>query len=706
MHQDFSRLKSIFENAPIGIFLTSHSGKFIDLNNEFVKILGYESKKDVIDSINDLATDLYVNPSKRGEVLDDIKKKEDISVFEVKFRKKNKDLIDVRMSIRSVWNNIAKEFNNIGIIEDITDYKKTQEKRKIAEAKLKQSEEHARILFERNRDGVVVVDTEGKILDCNNSYIQMLGYTKDELLEMTYFDITPEKWHEWESKKLHSIFNSKESTGIYQKEYIRKNGQVFPVEIAVHKNIVSGKDNIWGVVRDISERVKSEKELMRSEEKYRDLYENDLIGRLRTDLNGNILLANRKLSSFAGYSTPKLFIREVKNIGSDAMFVDYDRKKALINLKNKGENKVVAKMRTKDGRELRVSLLSKRTTDENGNFLYFDTSIEDITKEITLYEELKCYKDNLEAMVKERTEEILQLNEELSVSNEKLFSINEELNNKKNKLLETIKELKNAQDKLIQSEKMASIGVLTAGIAHEINNPINFINSGIQGLEVITSDLISAIKEYTAQCQNCSLVGKKEIFDKIDEEYDVPNSVENIPKLFKTVRSGIQRTTEIIKGLRTFSRLDNEKKVEANINELIDSALIILQNKYKHRIEIIKNYSAPYAVNCFPGKIVQVFLNILMNSIQAIENKGRIEINTVANNEEGIYVISISDSGAGMPKSVQQRIFDPFFTTKKIGEGTGIGLSIVHGIIESHNGEILVESKVGIGTVFTIELPI
>lgn len=572
MQEEFKRLENIFDNAPIGIFQTSHSGKFINLNNEFVRILGYDSKEDVKSSIKDLANDLYVNPQFRKNMLEIIKGKSRISVFEVKFKTKNKNMIHARISIRPFWNQEDEEFNNIGIIEDITE-------KKIAEQKAKESEE-----------------------------------------------------------------------------------------------------------------------------RYRKLYEDAPIGRIRTNLKGEIVLVNKKTLELTQYKSPEDFIHNVGLINDGKFLIEYDREKALRNLKAKGFNRNLVKFLTKNGEEKIARILSTVTSKVNGEIEYIDSTLEDVTKEFTLQEELERHKNNLEELVKERTRKILQLNKELSASNEKLHQLNKDLENQKEELLSTVSQLRNTQSQLVQSEKMASIGVLTAGIAHEINNPVNFINSGITGLEIITHDLIKAIEEYSYHCKKCTLHEKNKIVQEINNRYNVDNSINNIPKLIQTIRNGIHRTTEIIKGLRIFSRLDGENKSMANIHELIDSSLIILYNRYKNRIEIVKDFCESAVVACYPSKVSQVFLNILMNAIQAIEGKGCIKIET-SYKKENLLMIKISDSGIGMPGEIQKRVFDPFFTTKTVGEGTGIGLSIVHGIIEDHNGEIFVESKPGKGTTFTIQLP-
>ncbi len=336
--------------------------------------------------------------------------------------------------------------------------------------------------------------------------------------------------------------------------------------------------------------------------------------------------------------------------------------------------------------------------DKKGMVVRMIGTHSDITDRKQLEVELLKHKENLEHLVKERTEE-------LAAANEELMAVNEELYNQRNELEETLKKLQEAQKQLVQSEKMASIGVLTSGIAHEINNPINFINSGVVGLELETKEIIEAFKEYAEAYKMLYPNDETGLLQRVGSKYNVEKSVLNIPKLIKAIRTGVDRTINIVKGLRTFSRLDDENKVEANIHDIISSVLTMLYNKYKNRITVETFFCEQNQISCYPGKLGQLFLNIIMNSIQAIEDEGVIILRTEFEGANQRYKISISDNGSGVPKNIMGKIFDPFFTTKPVGQGTGLGLSIVHGIVKDHNGEINVTSKVGEGTTFVIYLP-
>jgi signal transduction histidine kinase len=323
---------------------------------------------------------------------------------------------------------------------------------------------------------------------------------------------------------------------------------------------------------------------------------------------------------------------------------------------------------------------------------------EDITEKKKLELNLIKHHEELEFLVNDRTHD-------LEVAYWELQSINEKLNNQRNELEATLESLHAAQNQLIQSEKMASIGILTAGIAHEINNPINFISSGIAGLEMEIHQVLDAVKEYNELCQKFGTNKEGKLFERVDERHNVRKALDNIPKLIQSIRTGVNRTTSIVKGLRTFSRLEDENKTAVNLNEIINSALTILYNKYKHSITVSTNFCENDSINCFAGKLGQLFLNILMNSIQAISGEGTIDIKTEYLKEKDVYKIVIKDSGIGIPNDLQQKVFDPFFTTKPVGIGTGLGLSIVLGIVKDHKGDIKLQSEEEKGTEISLILP-
>jgi transcriptional regulator with GAF, ATPase, and Fis domain len=257
---------------------------------------------------------------------------------------------------------------------------------------------------------------------------------------------------------------------------------------------------------------------------------------------------------------------------------------------------------------------------------------------------------------------------------------------------------------LIQAEKMSSLGQLTAGIAHEINNPVNFISANIQPLRQDMGDIFEVLQKYEQAVSDKNLGHAFTDVEELKSRLDITYVTKEIEQLLGGIEEGARRTTEIVKGLRNFSRLDESVMKKTNIHEGIENTLTLLNTRFKNRIEIIKVYEELPEIECFPGQLNQVFMNILSNAIHAIEGPGTIQIQTL-NSPEGI-LIKIRDSGSGMPEEVKRKIFDPFFTTKDVGVGTGLGLSISFGIIEKHKGKIEVNSEPGKGSEFVISLPL
>jgi len=300
-------------------------------------------------------------------------------------------------------------------------------------------------------------------------------------------------------------------------------------------------------------------------------------------------------------------------------------------------------------------------------------------------------------------ENITSLKEEIKKLREEVISINETSIQQKRELELTLENLKLAQSQLIQSEKMASVGVLTAGIAHELNNPINFVSGNVFPLQQDLNEVFSILDEYDKAIRKNKLSGFFTEVEALKEKIELSFLIKEIFSLLKGIEEGANRSSEIIKGLRSFSRLDDEMCQFYDIHEGIDSSLVLLQNKIKDQINVRKDYGDFDGLECFPSKLNQVFMNILTNSIQAMDGNGELFIQTISS-AIGIKII-IKDNGKGMTPEVKEHIFDPFFTTKDVGQGTGLGLSISYGIIEKHNGNIDVISEPGKGTEFIISLP-
>jgi signal transduction histidine kinase len=278
------------------------------------------------------------------------------------------------------------------------------------------------------------------------------------------------------------------------------------------------------------------------------------------------------------------------------------------------------------------------------------------------------------------------------------------------------RDLQQAQVELVQHEKLSSLGEMVAGIAHEINNPINFISGNIYPLREYITGITKILHLYQQECPTPSAT----LTDAI-EDLDLEFALEDLAKILDSFTLGAERIKGISTSLCRFSRSDNETQILADLHEGLDSTLMILQHRLKgngdrSHIEVLKSYGILPPVLCYPGQMNQVFMNILANAIDALEEamiQGKlvdripqIQITTQAISDQKV-VIQITDNGIGIPESIAQRLFEPLFTTKPVGKGTGLGLAIVHQIVtERHHGTLYVNSQVGQGAVFAIEIPI
>jgi len=262
-------------------------------------------------------------------------------------------------------------------------------------------------------------------------------------------------------------------------------------------------------------------------------------------------------------------------------------------------------------------------------------------------------------------------------------------------------ELKASQAERAQSDKMASLGQLVAGVAHELNNPIAFIYANFPHLEEYTGELLALI-EKLRQVPADEAVRRR--FDELIAEADLDFLQKDILKIIHSGKDGATRVKDIVLSLRSFSRLDEAEFKKTSLELGIDDTLALLHHRMRGRIILEKDYRLNQPVSCFPGQINQVFMNIISNAIQSIKGTGSIKIAT--RREGALAIVTVADSGGGIPPENLGKIFDPFFTTKKVGEGTGLGLSISYGIMEKHGGRIDVQSRLGEGTTFELRLPL
>ena len=301
---------------------------------------------------------------------------------------------------------------------------------------------------------------------------------------------------------------------------------------------------------------------------------------------------------------------------------------------------------------------------------------------------------------------VLELTVERALERRKLLRdgkrYKKDLEKQNEELARSKAELERLQAQIVHSEKMASLGQLAAGVAHELNNPAGFIYGNMEILRTCADGLARLLSFYDSAPLPVSLAAQVKA---IKEEIDYEHSLEDLKSIITDCHSGAERIRDVVQNLRLFSRLDEAEFKKVDLHDGIESTIRLLSQYYgSGRITLERDYAELPPVDCYAGQLNQVWMNLFINAAQAISSEGRVRVAT--RREDGMAVVSISDTGEGIAPEHLKRIFDPFFTTKRVGEGTGLGLSITYGIVEHHGGSINVESRLGEGTTFTVRLPI
>jgi PAS domain S-box-containing protein len=599
-----------------------------------------------------------------------------------------------------------------------------------AELALKESEHRFKMLSNLTFEGIIIHDN-GIIQDYNLSLQNQIGYTRKELIGMNIFEklISPE-YHELMKNTL------KQKSAHYEATAIHKDGTRIPVSIESRIAKINDKYVRVAAVRDISDLKRTIEELNKYKSQLEDIVaertqelrdRNEQLqferNQLRTiidnipdiiyikDRESKFLNINKRLIRHFGKRSLKDIIGKTDHDFYPKEYADEylaDEQKILktgISIINKEEPCLSSK-----GKKIIISTTKVPLKDKSGEIVNIVGIGKDITYKIKAEIKLKQQAENLKevnARLKEKTVNIQNLNHELNVSNKNMELANKILQERKEELETTLEQLKNTQTQLIHTEKMASLGVLMAGIAHEINNPVNFIYAGVNSVMKdfddikIVCDQISVLREKT----NDTISAVNNIIN-LQDKYEFSVALEAIGETLKDIKLGATRISEIVKGLSRFTRMESEEWKATDLHEELENVLILLKNKYKHNIEIERKYSKNLPlVQCYPGKMNQVFMNVINNAIDAIDGKkGTITIRTEYAANKAL--ISIKDTGKGIEKKNELKIFDPFFTTKEVGFGMGLGLAISYTIIQEHSGEIRINSKLNRGTEMIIELPV
>ena len=438
--------------------------------------------------------------------------------------------------------------------------------------------------------------------------------------------------------------------------------------------------------RRSEERKRIEETMRENAEKRRVILEDIEEAYYEADLNGKFVFVNNAMCKILGYTRNELIGQKYWCLLDEptlkTLYAAVDKSYKT----NEPVKMLDMEAIRKDGAKLISETSASIIRDTEGSFIGFRGISRDVTKRRQMEEELK-----------KNQEELIRKNKEIDENRKHIQHALERLEN-------AYEELKASQLKILQQEKMASIGQLAAGVAHELNNPMSFISSNLSTLDKYVHRLIDFIG---TQSEIIESFNNKTAVKKVKEkrkELKLDYVIKDIKGMLKESFDGADRVKKIVYELNCFSRMDEEEYKEADINECIDSAIIIVWNELKYKSTLEKNYGNLPLTKCYSRQINQIFVNLLINAVNSIEEKGIIRIKTWC--EGGLIWMEVSDTGGGIPHENLVKIFEPFFTTKAAGKGTGLGLSITYEIVQRHKGEITVKSESGKGTTFIIRIPV
>lgn len=560
-----------------------------------------------------------------------------------------------------------------------------------------------------------------------------LGFTPEELLSRPFVEFVHPEDRIFLVSQLHQLLSHTE-TICFETRCLCQDGSY--KWLSWNAASLPESNLIYAAGRDITARKQAEEKLRRSEERFRLLVESvEDYAIYLLDPTGIVVSWNSGAERIKGYKAEEIVGHHFSCFYTPE---DIQQDKPDLELRlavQQGRCETEGQRTRKDGSTFWVNAIVTPLWDKQGQLRGFAKVTRDITERKQAVEALRQAYSDLEKRVEERTAALsatnAQLTQEIAERQQVEAALRRseaQLKQQTEQLQQTLQELKETQAQLVHSEKMSSLGQLVAGVAHEINNPVSFIYGNLKYADQYTKTLLHLIKLYQQHHPQPVPAIQAEI-----EAADLEFVATDLVRLLHSVKVGAERIREIVLSLRNFSRLDECGAKPSDIHDGLDSTLMILQNRLKANpepggITVIKNYGELPLVECYAGQLNQVFMNILINAIDALESFCVIEqsetqpqdllltkrslsfrpticIHTEMNNHHA--VIRIADNGPGMSAQVQKNLFDPFFTTKPVGKGTGLGLSISYQIVvEKHKGQLKCISQPGEGTEFMIAIPL
>ncbi|UCV08730.1 ATP-binding protein [Dechloromonas denitrificans] len=542
-----------------------------------------------------------------------------------------------------------------------------------------------RLMLDHSPSMMLLVEPKDlRIVMANHGAAQTLGYPDEALLTMTITDIEsslPDVFY-WEDVRNGQYLDIDGQEGLYQCADASLLTVIKSVRVVAH----AGEPLLLVQARDIQNERQVEDALEQTLSQLRATLESTGNGILVIDWHGRIASMNRLFSTM--WNIPEDLLLEHNDAAILERLTDQvveadacrTRLQAIVDSIETEEL-----FRLKDGRVFECKSRPQYLGEHIVGRVF---GYNDITERTRAEEALRDSRDKLEERVRERTAD--------------LESANASLLAEKTRQTELIKKLEEAQNQLLQSEKMASIGQLAAGVAHEINNPVGFVNSNLGTLQRYVNDMLRLLTAYE-QLEGSLVDDLLLDIRQLKKEIDAPYMREDIGVLLTESLDGLQRVRRIVQDLKEFSHVDRSELERVKLETGLDSTLNVVWNELKYKAKVVKEYGDTPQIECFPSQLNQVFMNLLINAAHAIEERGQITIRT-GHDAENVWV-EVEDTGKGIAPEHLGRIFEPFFTTKEVGKGTGLGLSLSYGIVSKHRGHIEVSSEVGRGSLFRVVLP-
>ena len=589
---------------------------------------------------------------------------------------------------------------------------------------MRNQQELFRMLTETVASGVML-HRGGKLIYVNPAVEQLTGFTREELLTMEYWEVAHRDSREQLRARGAGRLHGEKQTSYIECRVNTKSGAETWVEGRGAMTEYQGTPALLGTFVDITERKRAEAAQAQAQQTLAQIIEGSPVPTFVIDADHVVSHWNQACALMTGigaadmvgtsdhwrafYLEQRLVLADlVVNGASDAEIAGLYRSELRPSTQVKGAYEVEGFFAGmgETGRWLFFTAAPLR--DGQGQVTGAIETMQDITERKRAEEVLRSAHSDLEQLVLSRTAELEQANLRLAedvLSRERAEAVllrrNAELSELNNRLNE-------AQEQLLQSEKMASIGQLAAGVAHEINNPIGYVRSNIGSLEGYLEDIFRILDAYadveaamSPDLPACATLSRLKV------ELDLAFLREDIPKLMAESKEGITRVRKIVQDLKDFSHVDSNQEWKwADLHQGLDSTLNVASNEIKYKADVIREYGVLPQVECLPSEINQVFLNLLVNAAHAIAEDKRGIITLRSGCDEQRAWVEVADTGRGIAPENLKRIFDPFFTTKPIGKGTGLGLSLSYGIIKKHGGRIEVDSEAGRGTTFRVILPL